>query len=118
MKALSARETARAAAEWRVLRSSANSGSWPSSASERSGRGERVGRSGSVRGGSDLPHGEMRGDKNKRNGCREPNIDVSFARRAKRSSDFGSWRRMHDRVTYSEKSFPVAVIKVASLSLW
>lgn len=107
-----AREASRGEAGRKLVNGSANCGSLSISASEKSWQGEEVGRSGSRR---DLPYGELRGDGSERSGCREPDFDVSFARRTESSLDSASSRRVQGRVIYSEKNFSVAVIELTSL---
>lgn len=67
---------------------------------------------------SDSSYGEMRGFGSRTNGCREPNTAVNLARRAQRSSDFASSRRMHGRGTYSEKNVSDAEPGASNPSRW
>lgn len=71
-----------------------------------------------MEGGRDVLYGEVRGDGSKRSGSREPDIAVSFATIAENLSDSGSLHRVHGPVTYTEKSFRIAVIEVKSPSKW
>lgn len=97
VRVLSAKKTARDAADRRVVRDGADSAS-SSSASDGSGKREKVERSGTVRGRKDLSYGEVRGDESRRSGCRERDVAASFARRARSSSDSGNLRIAHGRV--------------------
>lgn len=62
----------------------------------------------------DLPYGRKKDDGSRRSGGREPDSGVGSARRAKRSSGSGSFRKVHGCVAYREEKVPVTLIKVAS----
>lgn len=89
-----------------------------SSASEGNGDPEEVGPSRSVEEGKDLPYGEMSSARSRRSECREPDIAVNFVRRAESSSYSGSSSRLYVHVSYSEKSFRIAVMEVTSPWTW
>lgn len=98
VKLSSAREAARGGPDQRVLRGSAECGEFSSSALERSKRVGRMRRSRNVGGERDVPCGKVRADASRGSGCHEPDIGVSFARRAESSSNSARSRRVHDRV--------------------
>lgn len=58
----------------------------------------------------------MGGDESKGNECCESFNAVSFARKAEKSPESSSSRRVHARVAYSSKHNRVAAIDVASSS--
>lgn len=118
VKVLLAKEAAKDAAERRLVRRSAELGMSLSSTSERCGEEKGEVQSGSVGGKVDLPYGEVRGAKSKRNGCREPYTAVSIARRAQSSSGSGGLCRVHGRVTYIEKNVRVTVMEVTGSLIW
>lgn len=64
------------------------------------------------------PFEEGRGDGSKRSKCREPDVGLSFSRRAESSLHFTGSRRVHGAVIYTEKNVPVAVIETKSPSMW
>lgn len=82
VKLRSAREAAKGAAKRWVVRDSAECGSHSLSESEKSRQREEVGRSKSMRGGRNIPYGEVRGGGSRKGVCRETELNVSFARRA------------------------------------
>lgn len=109
-----AREAAKAAAEQRLVRASAESGWSSCSASGKSIQGKVVGRSGGLVRERELPCARVRGDSGRRSGRRKPEKAVSSATRAKRSSYSASLRRVHGRVTYKKKDVLYAVIEAKS----
>lgn len=106
LNVVSAKEAERDATERRVVERSAESGPLSFSAPEGSEQGEELGRSGSVGGGRNLLNGEVTGNESRRCGCREQDTAVSFAKRSEIPSESGSSRRVHGRVTHTEKTFP------------
>lgn len=112
VRVLFARKATRGAEDRRMVRGSAECGSSSSLAPETSGQRERVGRSGSVGGGRQLPYGKVRGDGCRTSGCCEPDIAVSSARRAEPSSDSGRSEKIQERVTYCGKSVSAAAFEV------
>lgn len=90
------------------------SSSFPASEASKQGEGaeqiENAGR------GREFSYRRVGGDGSRRGGCCERDVAVSFARIAESSSYSGSSRRVHDRVTYIEKTVSIAILEVISLS--
>lgn len=109
-------EAARLAARLKRVRSSAKSAPSSSSASKGSAQEVRPGRRLAVKREAEVWNGEVEGVGSTKAGCREPDTDMSFAKRAESSSDSGSPGEIGDHVTYSSEVVLILVIEVTSFT--